>query len=39
VRRFYAGCPSLVDRVRLLSGPPPVPVGRAARCVLEGAVS
>jgi len=39
VRRFYAGCPSLVDRVRLLSGRPPVPVGRAARCVLEGAVS
>jgi len=36
VRRFYAGRPSLVDRVRLLSGRPPVPVARAARCVFEG---
>jgi lycopene beta-cyclase len=39
VRRFYAGAPSLLDRVRILSGRPPVPVRRAARCLFEPAVA
>jgi lycopene beta-cyclase len=39
VRRFYAGTPSLLDRVRILSGRPPVPVRRAARCLFEPAVA
>jgi lycopene beta-cyclase len=39
VRRFYAGTPTLIDRVRLLSGRPPVPLRRAARCLVEPAVS
>jgi lycopene beta-cyclase len=39
VRRFYAGRPSLLDRVRILSGRPPVPVRRAARCLFEPAVA
>ena len=35
IGRFYAGRPSVFDRVRILSGKPPVPVGRALRCVLD----
>lgn len=31
IRRFYAACLSRLDRVRLLSGRPPVPVSSAAR--------
>lgn len=38
VQRFYAGSLSFLDRVRLLSGRPPVPVRRAALCVFEPAV-
>jgi lycopene beta-cyclase len=30
IRRFYAGRSTLPDKVRLLSGKPPVPIGRAA---------
>lgn len=39
IRRFYAGRPTLLDRVRLLSGRPPVPVRLAARCLFEPAVA
>jgi lycopene beta-cyclase len=39
ILRFYAGRPTLADRIRLLSGRPPVPVARAARCVLEPVVT
>lgn len=35
IERFYAGRTTFVDRVRLLVGRPPVPVGRALRCVRE----
>jgi lycopene beta-cyclase len=35
IERFYAGRTTLADRVRLLVGRPPVPVGRALRCVRE----
>ncbi|MFW2404298.1 MAG: lycopene beta-cyclase CrtY [Gammaproteobacteria bacterium] len=31
VHRFYAGATTMSDRVRILSGKPPVPVGRAVR--------
>ena len=34
VGRFYAGRPTWRDRVRVLSGRPPVPVGRALRALL-----
>jgi lycopene beta-cyclase len=37
IRRFYAGCPSRADRVRILLGKPPVPLSRALRCVREPA--
>lgn len=30
IRRFYAGRSTLADKMRLLSGKPPVPIGRAA---------
>jgi lycopene beta-cyclase len=33
VARFYAGRPSWADKLRLLSGRPPVPVGRALRAL------
>ena len=33
--RFYAGELRLFDRIRLLTGKPPVPLGRALRCVRE----
>jgi len=34
VSRFYAGRPTWRDKVRVLSGRPPVPVGRALRALL-----
>ena len=37
VRRFYAGSSSLADRIRILSGRPPVPVGRAIRVLVASA--
>lgn len=33
--RFYAGHSTLFDKIRLLSGKPPVPLGRAIRCMPE----
>jgi len=35
IARFYAGRLTWRDRVRILSGKPPVPVGRALKCLLE----
>lgn len=35
IARFYAGRTTWGDRLRLLSGAPPVPIGRAIRCILE----
>jgi lycopene beta-cyclase len=37
VARFYAGHPTWLDRLRVLSGRPPVPVGRAIGAMLSGA--
>jgi lycopene beta-cyclase len=34
IGRFYAGRPTWRDKIRVLSGRPPVPVGRALRAVL-----
>jgi lycopene beta-cyclase len=33
VRRFYAGHSTLADKARILSGKPPVPIGRAIRAL------
>ena len=38
IARFYAGRLSLTDRIRLLSGSPPVPVHRALGCLSEASV-
>lgn len=35
IERFYAGRLRLTDRIRLLVGKPPVPIGRALRCLPE----
>ena len=35
LRRFYAGRSNLLDKVRILTGKPPVPFGRALRQVRE----
>ena len=35
VRRFYAGASTALDKVRILAGKPPVPVGRALRQLRE----
>lgn len=35
IGRFYASQSSWLDKVRLLSGKPPVPIGRALRAILE----
>lgn len=35
IARFYAGRSTLADKVRVLAGKPPVPVGRAIRAMLE----
>ena len=39
IERFYAGRPSLSDRLRILSGAPPVRVGRALQALPERALS
>jgi lycopene beta-cyclase len=35
IQRFYAGRPTLGDRVRILTGKPPVPIRRALKCLRE----
>jgi lycopene beta-cyclase len=35
IHRFYAGRSKWIDKVRVLTGKPPVPVGRALRCLRE----
>jgi lycopene beta-cyclase len=35
IQRFYAGDLSTLDRIRLLTGKPPVPIAGAARCLFE----
>jgi lycopene beta-cyclase len=35
IERFYAGEATLADKLRILSGKPPVPVGRALSCLSE----
>ncbi|MGD8440407.1 MAG: lycopene beta-cyclase CrtY [Holophagae bacterium] len=35
IRRFYAGRLKSKDKVRLVIGRPPVPIGRALRCLIE----
>jgi lycopene beta-cyclase len=35
IERFYAGEATLADKLRILSGKPPVPIGRALRCLSE----
>ena len=39
IQRFYAGRLTVLDRARILSGRPPVPLLRAARSVLERPVA
>ncbi len=39
IERFYAGRPSLSDRLRILTGAPPVRVGRALQALPERALS
>jgi lycopene beta-cyclase len=35
IQRFYAGNTTFLDKARILSGKPPVPLGRAMRAMLE----
>ena len=35
IERFYAGDATLGDKMRILSGKPPVPIGRALGCLSE----
>jgi lycopene beta-cyclase len=35
ISRFYEGSLTWRDRVRILTGRPPVPVGRALKCLFE----
>ena len=35
IERFYAGEATLADKVRILCGKPPVPIGAALRCIRE----
>ena len=35
IERFYAGEARLADKARILSGKPPVPIGRALSCLSE----
>ncbi|MEY3703579.1 MAG: lycopene cyclase [Pseudomonadota bacterium] len=35
IARFYAGHSTLLDKMRVLAGKPPVPIGRAIRAILE----
>jgi lycopene beta-cyclase len=37
IARFYAARPTGLDKLRLLSGKPPVPLGAALRCIVEKA--
>ena len=39
VGRFYAGRPTFWDKLRILSGRPPVPLGRALRALLSSGAS
>ncbi|PNB53132.1 lycopene cyclase, partial [Pseudomonas sp. GW531-E2] len=36
VRRFYAGQSTMMDKARILTGKPPVPITRALRAILGG---
>ena len=36
IRRFYAARATLPDKIRMLSGKPPVPIGRAAGLFFSG---
>ena len=38
IARFYAGRSTLFDKLRVLSGNPPVPIGRALRCLPESSL-
>ncbi|MFN5759047.1 MAG: lycopene cyclase family protein, partial [Sphingomonadaceae bacterium] len=35
IARFYAGHSTWADKLRVLAGKPPVPIGRAVRAILE----
>jgi lycopene beta-cyclase len=35
IQRFYAGRPTMIDRIRILTGKPPVPMGRALKCLWD----
>jgi lycopene beta-cyclase len=37
IARFYAGQSTLYDKVRILSGKPPIPIGRAAAILIRQA--
>lgn len=39
IGRFYAGRTSLFDKARILTGKPPVPIGRAIRALMPGATT
>ena len=36
VSRFYAGHSSFADKARVLTGKPPIPIGRAIRAIMKG---
>ena len=36
VSRFYAGHSTLADKARVLTGKPPIPIGRAIRAIMKG---
>jgi lycopene beta-cyclase len=36
IQRFYAGRPTVGDRIRILTGKPPVPLGKALGCLWPG---
>ncbi len=38
IERFYAGDATFADKVRILTGKPPVPIGAAMACLSEGSV-
>lgn len=35
ISRFYAGTSTVLDRIKILAGRPPVPIGRAIRAIVE----
>ena len=39
IARFYAGRSTIFDKLRVLSGNPPVPIGRALRCLPEASIA